>query len=227
MSPDSAVPKIQDAAGGQCADTFNHRQRFGDRAHRQEARKCIAIHPGRDGTTREQRANFRSEGDSALDLHEIQRLHTDAIADEEEPTFNSIQHCERELAAKTRHGVRAPALPCFEDDLGVAGRPESVTKRLELLAKIQEIEDLAIEDNLVPAAAAAHRLMPGGTQIEDGESSMGEPTVLPVEDTGPGSLVVRPAMVQRFQASRELNQFGDPRFRSHEAEDAAHGVEPG
>src|SRR5262245_30080648 len=77
----------------------------------------------------------------------------------------------------------------MHDDFRIAVRAKDVAIAEELLAQLEVVVNLAVEDDLYAAVFVAERLL-AGSEVDDGQSSMSE------ADTGadPETLSVRPAM---------------------------------
>ena len=81
---------------------------------------------------------------------------------------------EREHSAQLRHRVGPSEREQAQHDRGVAARLERLTGLLEVAPQIPEVVDLAVEDDRPVAAAGAvgHRLIAGGRQVDDRETTV-------------------------------------------------------
>ena len=81
-----------------------------------------------------------------------------------------VPHGKRKHAAQPRQAILAPARECGEQHLGVALRPEGIAAGGEFGAQLPVIVDAAVEDEVIAAAGAGHRLVPA-RRIDDREAA--------------------------------------------------------
>src|SRR5207244_3589814 len=104
----------------------------------------------------------------AAALHAIvERLDAEAVSRGEQAMLLRVPDREAPHAVHLRKHVLAPRGPRREDHLGVAAGPERPTQSLQLLAQLEVVVNLAVEDEPVPPARVAHRLVAGRREIED------------------------------------------------------------
>src|SRR5262249_53012075 len=81
---------------------------------------------------------------------------------------------QRRHAVEAQQHVLAPVAPCRQDHLGVGLGLEFFADRLELLAQLEEIVDLAVVDDDMTAVGGGHRLVAARTGIDDGKAAKAE-----------------------------------------------------
>ena len=104
----------------------------------------------------------------------------------------------------------------MEQHLGVAGRLEHVTVRLELTAQLDVVVDLPVEDTR-ETPGEMHGLVAAYVHVEHREATAAEPGARPT----PRAVGVRSAM--RDEPERLVEDLLSWEFRRNEGEDAAHG----
>src|SRR3990172_12367912 len=168
----------------------------------------------------EQRADLGGEQESLGRRGVDQRLHAQAVAREGERALVPVPDGGGEHPAQLSQALlETVADEKLEQHLGVAVAAELLAERLEALAQVRKIVELAVEDKHVAAVVARHRLAPGPGQINDGQAR--------VAQTGgfafPGPLLVRAAQAQ--EADRLVQTEVAPAAGAI-TYDAAHWVTP-
>src|SRR5687768_18519658 len=106
----------------------------------------------------EERLELGAEQEGLVVQRVIQRLDADAVPGDEEDVRSGIPDGEGEHATQTRDAVLAELLVGVNYDLGVAGGSEAMSAGQQLLPKLREIVDLAVEDDPDRAVLIGHRL---------------------------------------------------------------------
>ena len=162
-----------------------------------------AIDLGAEIAMRAERLEFGAEEERRSGPAVIERLFSEAVAGEREAAFLPVPEGEGEHAdaALDRRG-EPPRFDGGEDHFGVRAAAEPVSRAGKLGAQLGEVIDLTVENDDVATARGAHRLMPGGREIEDREPP--ETQRQPAFRVGPHPGVVRPAMGERGGHARDL-----------------------
>ena len=121
----------------------------------------------------EDRLHLRSEQQRARGPGPVERLDAEAIAHEQETALRGVPDREREHAAEPVHALLAPLFIGVDNGLGVGLRPVGVSVRLELLAHLGVVVDLAVEHHPHRAVLVRQRLLPRA-QIDDAETAVRE-----------------------------------------------------
>src|SRR5688572_18340131 len=77
-----------------------------------------------------------------------------------------------------------------------------MAQRAQLFAQFAIVVDLTVERENVTTVVREHRLVPGGTRVDDRKASMaqaGAPVVLIDRIRNPNTLVIAPAMLNCFK----------------------------
>src|SRR2546425_1124360 len=209
----------KEMAGRQLGDPGEHRAVGRRVSERQIVMQRIPVHrPGNPRMT-EQGLDLRCEEQHAVAAPVVQRFLAEPIAGEQQPAPPGVPEREREHAAQVLDAEVTVTLVGGQDHLGVARRGERPARRGEPGAKLAEVVDLAVEDDVELAVGARHRLTTGD-EIDDGKPCHAEPDARTIV-ADPRPLVVGAAMLQRPQHGRE-------RARGNAADvagDAAHQAE--
>ena len=173
---------------------------------------------------RHQPLELRGEDDRPVrQLADIERLHAQPVAGEEQGVLIGIVEREGEHAVEPGEAVRPPLPPGGEDDFGVALGLEMVALDLQLGANLAEIVDLAIIGDDQPAIGGQHRLRRGLGKIDDREAAMAEADAR----RGPHAAAVRSTMDERVGHRLDpcrIDRLGH--VGVEDAGDAAHGQAP-
>jgi hypothetical protein len=90
---------------------------------------------------------------------------------------------------------------CVNDDFGISGGTEYATFLPEFPAKFYIIENFAVKNKMNITIPAGHGLVTGITQVNNGEAIKTKVGIFILEIP----LVIRAAMTDGFQDSRQLN----------------------
>ena len=167
----------------------------------------------------QQRLDLRPEHEAVVEQGIVQGLDAYAIAREDQPALPRVPDCEGEHPAQPIHEVDAPLLVPVDEHFGVAGRSEAVSVRLELLAHLGEVVDLAVEDRPYGAVFIRERLVAGG-KIDDAQAPMPQPDPFPEIETVRVGPAVPDGICHRAEQIRIDQPSGVPR---QFACNAAHG----
>ena len=112
----------------------------------------------------------------------------------------------------------APLLVRAQDGLGIAGGTEDVAEILQLLAQLDVVVDLAVEDEAEVGEFVDERLIGGGGEVDDGEAGVAE------ADTWReiGAIAVWAAVAQRGDHGLNLARGHGLAAGAHDARDTAH-----
>src|SRR3954471_5370694 len=97
----------------------------------------------------------------------IDRLLPQTVAGEEEAALVPVPDGEGEHPAQALGKLLAPLLVPVDQDLGVAVALEDVALGNQLALEIEEVVDLAVEDDPDAPVLVGHRLRAGGREIDD------------------------------------------------------------
>ena len=76
----------------------------------------------------------------------MERLLAGAVTREEERASPRVVERDREHAVQSLEDALAPLLVAAQDHLGVGRRPEGAAARLQFIAQLDVVVDLAVED---------------------------------------------------------------------------------
>src|SRR5262249_24893886 len=144
-----------------------------------------------------------------------------AIAREDQPPGPPVPNRQREHPPQPGKDPRPPGVPAIDYYLRVAAAAERVAERLELAPDLGEIVDLAVVGDPAGPVRARHRLMGGGREVDDRETSMRETGTA----ISPHAFIIRPAVPQCADHRPEPRlQLWDRRrcAREQKTADAAH-----
>ena len=168
----------------------------------------------RDGRVLQQRLGLGAERHPARHTREIERLDAEPVAGEHQPAAARVPQGDGEHAVEVGQEIEPAVLVEMDDDLGVGMiGGEAVAGALELLAQLDVIVDLAVEDDGDRLVLVEDRLLAGG-DIDDGEPPRPERNARPLPEAGR----VGPAMPQALRHPFEGRSVVGP----GEASDAAH-----
>ena len=122
----------------------------------------------------EQRLGLGREAEIAAVRGEEERTNSEAIPRQEELLALPIPDREREVAVQTLEEVRPPLLVRVGDHLRIRLGREAVAERLELLAKLDVVVDLAVLHHPEAPALVGDRLV-AAVEVDDRESSVRHP----------------------------------------------------
>src|SRR4029077_7415114 len=104
-----------------------------------------------------------------------ERLHTEAVSRPEQSALATVVDDERPHPVQAVQAVRAPVPIGREQDFGVAGGAETVSRSPQLVAQLDVVVDLTVEDDDELAVIGGHWLLTGRAQVKDGQSTKTEP----------------------------------------------------
>ncbi len=170
-----------------------------------------------------QRLQLRAEQERAPGAAPIERLDPEPVADQRELALLAIPQRQREhpLAfAQCRHD--APAREALDQHFRIRMAAQHDTVLAQALGKLAVIVDLAVIGDDIAAIGAGHRLVPGGTDVDDGEAAVAEGDARFRVD--PHAAIIGTAMTQRFghRGNHGLPARPSGRTIIEEAGDAAH-----
>jgi hypothetical protein len=156
-------------------------------------------------------------------LRVIKRLLSQAVARGKESTPWGVPNREREHSAKMLHAFDAIFLVKMDEDFGVGGRPECMSARLKLVAKVTKVINLTVKRDPDRSIFIRQRRNAPGVQIDDGKPP------LPETDAGRrvDALCVWPAMNKGFAHLADETLGDDSTGEIDFAANAAHGSNRG
>lgn len=149
--------------------------RFRDMAPQQKAHMAGGIGGGIDGATGQQCLDLRGGADAAALVGVIKRLDAIAVAGQQQSVAGVIPQGDGEHAAQPRQSLDPMAGIKLQHHLGVAVRAEHRPRQLQLMAQCLEIIDFTVEDDGQTAIGTGHGLSAGLGQIQNGQTTMGQP----------------------------------------------------
>ena len=108
--------------------------------------------------TLENRLDLRAEQDRTAALGPVERLDSEAVADQQQTSTTSIVKRQRKHPDQSLRERIAPFLVGVRNDLRVTAALKDVPGGLELAAQFPMVVDLAIEDDLYLTIFAGHGL---------------------------------------------------------------------
>lgn len=162
---------------------------------------------------------LRRKGDRAVgQSHEVQRLHAQPVAREEQASAPVIVDRKGEHAVQPRKALRSPLPPRGDDHLCIAARPEPVPPVLQLGTQLAEIVDFTVIGERDRLVVARHRLR-AALDVDDREAEMTKADA----GRGPFTRTVGTAMRHRVQHRADARRV-DRLCRLHmiNARDPAH-----
>ena len=168
----------------------------------QRSRVHTAVEPGNARQCLELGGKSKERGRAAAEnAHVVQGLLAHAVACGQQSAVPLVPQRERKHAVDALDHSVAPLLVAVHQHLAVGARTEIVAPRLQLCAQLDEVVDLAVEDNLDAAVLVAEGLVSGGGQINHGQAPVAQ------THTGriPSALAVR---ATRGQGAKHRRQYG-------------------
>ena len=194
----------------------------------QIGRKRIAVKLGPPAGKRLERLQFGGEDEAPVPQSIVERLDTEAVADEAKRPVPPIPKRKREHADETLdRRPHAPFGDGLDQNLGIGMSLEAPPARLKLWPQVARIVDLAVVADDAGATARHHGLGACRRKIDDGEPRMAEHH--PGLGVGPQAMSIGTAMVERprhgpperFQLLR-----AGAALEVEEARDATHDAKP-
>ena len=102
-----------------------------------------------------------------------QRPDADAIARQKQPPLACIPDGERPLSVEPLDALLPPRVVGVQEDFGVGACGEPVSQRRQFLAKLEVVEDLAVECDRQPPAGGEHRLR-AAFDVDDAQTRVSE-----------------------------------------------------
>ena len=163
--------------GRQAENAVEHRSRRFDVAVGQQSRQLGEVRTEVDARIRSERFGFRREDEaSVVGQGPIQRLFTNPVPHQQQAVAARVVYGEREHTVQGVETLGTERQVLFEDHFGVRGGPKRRAPRGETGAQVLEIIDLAVEDEVHPAASRHERLGRPLGEVDDLEASVGEDT---------------------------------------------------
>ena len=131
----------------------------------------VEVRLGADVRGHEERLDLGGEEDPLRRGVQVEGLHAEVVAREEDRACLPVEEGEGEHAVQPLDAGGTPLLVRLEDDLRVGRRPEGATAGPELVAKLHVVVDLTVEDDDRPLGG--HGLLPT-RQVDDREPLVGE-----------------------------------------------------
>ena len=133
------------------------------------------VHAPAHGRMGRQRADLGGEEQAALAVFgHKQRFFAHAVACQDEGLAGLVPQGEGKHAIQARDEIDTPATVGLEHDLGVARCAEMHAALLQLAAQVSEIVYFAVDDDEKTSAGVPHRLVGGGTEIDDAEAAVAQ-----------------------------------------------------
>src|SRR5438874_6839239 len=167
----------------------------------------------------QERLQFRRNGVAVGDPCDVERFLSGAVACDDQTTRVPVPDRECEHPVEPREHAVAPLLETVDEHLGVAVVCcEDVAAADELLTKLREVVDLAVEYDATSVAFVPHWLVTT-LQIDDAQATHPERDAVLPHDFG--TAVVRPTVNQGIRHRVDLT-LEVPREQSHDCHEAAH-----
>src|SRR5262249_26676380 len=138
-----------------------------------------AVEAGEDGL------DFRGERERLAVKAVEERLLADTVARQQQFPAAGVPEGEGEHAVEALETIGAPADVGHQDDFGVAIGGEGEAVLLEDTAELEEVVDLAVEDDGV--GAAGHGLVAGLGEVENSEAPVKQREPTPLSSRDPAS----------------------------------------
>jgi len=150
-----------------------------------------------------QTAELRCKCEDSLVEKKIERLDSGAIPNQQKTLLEAIPDRESEHSDKTFDRCDSPERIRFQQDLRVARAPELNAVRRELGPNLPEVIDFTVEYGRVATVRRDHRLVSGGTQVDDRQPAMAEAERRRIAHVFPRAVVIRPPMREVLQPKIE------------------------
>ena len=121
--------------------------------------------------------DFRSEADLALRLTVVQGQDAGPISREQQAAAARIPERDRKLSVQGVHEVGARVLVEVHEHFGIGGRSKHVPARAQVVAQLNVVEDLAVEDDLDRSVFVRDGL-PAAAEVDDAQPPMREADVV-------------------------------------------------
>ncbi|CQR36782.1 hypothetical protein THICB1_60006 [Thiomonas arsenitoxydans] len=171
-----------------------------------------------DATCGEQRRQARCEAQARAVLREVERLHAEAVACQQQALAAWVPQREGEHAVEPAHTVFAPLRVGLEEDLGIAAGDEAPAQLAQFSAQRAVVVDDAVEHQHAAGVGVAHGLVARLAQVDDRQSGMSERDRAAVPLIG----MVRPAGLERIAHALDGGKIGRLAVEAQFTADAAH-----
>jgi hypothetical protein len=198
-------------------DALEDRARRERRPEREELIEAGGVEPARQRSIQgEERLDLAREQQPPVVRGDVEGTHAERIAGQCQRSRRRVPQRERPLAVEAAERLVAPLLVGMDDDLGITLRVEAVAVRAQLLAHLDVVEDLAVEDDPDRPVLVGERLLPGA-QIDDRQARVPERgALIAVHPEFVGAAMAeradhgrQPVEIDRRQAIAERNGAGD------------------
>ncbi|MNK76733.1 hypothetical protein D3C87_963100 [compost metagenome] len=125
-----------------------------------------------DVATLEQRRQGRSKAQTLTGARQVQRLHAETVAGDEQAFGVAFPNGKREHAIELRQQRFAPGVVALEQHFGVATGVEGVTQRFKFGTQFREVVDRAVEGQGQAQLAVDHRLRRAVRQVHDFQATV-------------------------------------------------------
>lgn len=128
---------------------------------------CAAVDFPLDGAAVQQGLELACENKSVRRCGIIKRLHSDAVAGDQQRIASGIPQCESEYSIELAERAVAVLQVQVEDDFRVGSVAEAVSIGLQSDAEFAEIENFTVEDDADRIAGVPHRLAAARGDVDD------------------------------------------------------------
>ena len=150
-----------------------------------------------------QTAELRCKCEDSLVEKKIERFDSGAIPNQQKTLLDPIPDRESEHPDKAFDRCNPPERIRFQHDLRVARAPELNAARRELGSNFLEVIYFTIEYGRETTVRRDHRLVSGGTQVDDRQPAMAEAERRRIAHVLPRAVVIRPPMREVLQPKIE------------------------
>jgi hypothetical protein len=165
-----------------------------------------------------ERPRLAREGEPAAVEPVVERLHPEAVARAEERPLLAVPDRERPHPVELVDAALAPLAVAREQHLRVGLAAEAIALRAQLLAQLEVVVDLAVEDQLEPSIVGGERLESRVGEVDDREPQVSEADAVVREDAAAVGAAVREPVEHRvdLRARRGRAQLDDPAEAAHQ-----------
>ena len=172
VAPLAHLPRLdrQQRGGRQLAHALEDAMRCGDVAQMQVAGHGSGVQLGPHAGQGEQRLCLGGERDAPAVLHDVKRLHAQAVAADQQAPPPCVPQREREHPVQTLHESVAFCVVQMQQDFTVGPGLEAVAFGLQLGTQFAEVVDLAVAHQPERFLEVRQRLMASG-KIDDRQAA--------------------------------------------------------
>ena len=176
VAPDGEPAAVEDGVRGrrELVDLGEGGEPGGDVAEAQVEIERLFVELAGNCRIAEERLDLAPEGQPVLAEVVVERLLPQPVAGEEDAAVLPVPDGEGEHPAQALGKLFAPLLVTVDQDLGVAVALEDVALGDELALEIEEVVDLAVEDDPDRSVLVGHRLRAGRREIDDRQAPVAE-----------------------------------------------------